>query len=949
MKKQRGNETKKAISKRLASKFLIVFLSFVCAVQVVSVDAFASEIQKLEPYGGDEFFGVANKDLSHLNLGNKEEILKTLTFDTKTIWPSNMPKGFDPVKVLQWGMNPGLGLRKLHQLGYTGEGVNIAYIDQPLTKDHDEFASTNLTYIGTSLNKTVENNSMHGPAVLSVLAGSNGGVAPKSHVYYFGHPAYVADQVTHAEALKQLIQTNAKLPMDKKIRIVGFSDAPDPSEKNIKIFQDAIIEAENNNIMVFDVTTLNIIPLEAVYPKDKDLPANYRIANWAKDWKRSNPFYVPTSGVTTAVGHANDKSHYVYWSNGGLSWAVPYIVGVIALGLQINPNLTKEQCLHFLRQSSTPYRDGGMINPEGFVRLVEEDFKKKENASQYYYVLYHGNKVSNNDMLAIQDYVKRLSSDGTQVILKDVKSFLSATDIYDALKAESMKYKGQLKGIQIFGSSDDVPAFQVVDKVQMINGIHDGGTFRTDLFYSNFNNSSAVLKNNFSSFRNFAEKLSVDFVPQWNVSRLPLTKGEIAVYINKYYDYRFTTKSSKPVYVNFSNPIFANPNHNDDMGYFLDRMANEFGILKNADYRLYGNTLGEFPVKTKILGGFTKENLTKENSNVVHYVINTHGQADNIDNAIFVKTSNLSDFTNKFVGKIRSSSSLQNGLTEIRSSLVNSSNINSVLNRNYYTLTLWTCSNAQNLSTGTIVHKALSQGKAIDSMAASSLISNNGVNNKVSLAEMKQNNFYYFMYELFNSASKSRSRSESFFQAKRLYASEIMKNTGDLKGEGNYGFNLHNVMSYHYLGVIDIPELSNKGKMNLPKETISNNAETTSTQTSHFITNDSVKRSYKKLAYAFTNPDKKYKVSSVESATDAKKVYIRIRFSSPTGSSVFLFLQQDTPGLKEFSDEMKKGDNEIILIFTKSEIRNYKEGLAINIGDRNFIFIEKSVMNQLAK
>ena len=47
-----------------------------------------------------------------------------------------------------------------------------------------------------------------------------------------------------------------------------------------------------------------------------------------------------------------------------------------------------------------------------------------------------------------------------------------------------------------------------------------------------------------------------------------------------------------------------------------------------------------------------------------------------------------------------------------------------------------------------------------------------------------------------------KDRSESFAMAKDAYAEAILENT-HLLGDGNYQFNLHNILSYHYLGVLE--------------------------------------------------------------------------------------------------------------------------------------------------
>ncbi len=63
------------------------------------------------------------------------------------------------------------------------------------------------------------------------------------------------------------------------------------------------------------------------------------------------------------------------------------------------------------------------------------------------------------------------------------------------LKNDSKDRKGDLKGIQIFGTSEDVPAFDVYFKIQMKDGIDDGGVFKSDFFYSNFESDSLIWLN----------------------------------------------------------------------------------------------------------------------------------------------------------------------------------------------------------------------------------------------------------------------------------------------------------------------------------------------------------------------------------------------------------------------------------------------------------------------
>lgn len=63
---------------------------------------------------------------------------------------------------------------------------------------------------------------------------------------------------------------------------------------------------------------------------------------------------------------------YLFWSQGGFSWGAPFIAGVVALGLQVNPDLTEEQIEQLLYTSGWDFYRGKLINPHGFVQAVEK-------------------------------------------------------------------------------------------------------------------------------------------------------------------------------------------------------------------------------------------------------------------------------------------------------------------------------------------------------------------------------------------------------------------------------------------------------------------------------------------------------------------------------------------------------------------------------------------------
>jgi hypothetical protein len=51
-----------------------------------------------------------------------------------------MPEAFSPDTLRELGLDPGLGVRQLHEAGITGKRVGVAIIDQTLLVNHVEYA-----------------------------------------------------------------------------------------------------------------------------------------------------------------------------------------------------------------------------------------------------------------------------------------------------------------------------------------------------------------------------------------------------------------------------------------------------------------------------------------------------------------------------------------------------------------------------------------------------------------------------------------------------------------------------------------------------------------------------------------------------------------------------------------------------------------------------------------
>lgn len=149
-------------------------------------------------------------------------------FDTKTLWPKEMPADFNPTSILENGMKPGLGLKALHEKGFDGRGIGIAIIDQPLLTNHEEYIGVLKSYEEISVLRDSRAD-FHASAVASIAVGKNIGVAPGAELYYIAWSmgkykadgSFTYDMRYLAKAIDRIIEINRSL--DNKIRIISVS------------------------------------------------------------------------------------------------------------------------------------------------------------------------------------------------------------------------------------------------------------------------------------------------------------------------------------------------------------------------------------------------------------------------------------------------------------------------------------------------------------------------------------------------------------------------------------------------------------------------------------------------------------------------------------------------------------------------------------------------------
>jgi hypothetical protein len=324
----------------------------------------------------DEFDDVRAKDMRKFDLSSQKGLIATLTFNLETVWPKRdkMPPGSDPEKILTNAMNPGLGVRELHRQGITGKGINVAIIDQPLLKDHPDYDGKIAAYFDTGCGRS--GSSMHGPAVVSLLVGTNCGTAPDARVYYAAAPSWRSDAAYYAKGLEWITAQNEKLPEAEKIRVVSVSANPNLSSwANRQMWDKACARAEADGIMVLDCTDSHRGFISRCWYDSRDPESVGRCSPGSPErGLRVNPtgIHVPASCRTVAQHYDHHGwNSYIYWGRGGPSWAIPYCAGVLAMGWQICPDLTPAQMKELLFASAHVHQSGAkIIHPAAFINLV---------------------------------------------------------------------------------------------------------------------------------------------------------------------------------------------------------------------------------------------------------------------------------------------------------------------------------------------------------------------------------------------------------------------------------------------------------------------------------------------------------------------------------------------------------------------------------------------------
>ncbi len=326
----------------------------------------------------DTFWGYAGVSLVNLDLKAHADLLDKMPFDSRTKWPSadQLPAGFDPVSLLEEGKNPGLGVRRLHEQGVDGHGVNVAIIDGPLLQNHQEYAEQLVAYKPVGLAKMNSSPQMHGPAVASVAVGKTCGVAPKAALHYFVVAIGWGDNRPYCDILNEIIRFNQNRDLSEQIRVVSISYGGFSGQAHFDHWQEALAKAEQNGLLVVTCDHREFLiygTLARIIGKDPDSPLSYRQGKYSLD---IDVLRVP-AGNRTIASHYGPEA-YTFTRTGGLSWAAPYLAGLAALAYQVDPQIKPKTIVELWLQTAVRTDAGPIVNPVGFIEAVRKHRQQNE-------------------------------------------------------------------------------------------------------------------------------------------------------------------------------------------------------------------------------------------------------------------------------------------------------------------------------------------------------------------------------------------------------------------------------------------------------------------------------------------------------------------------------------------------------------------------------------------
>lgn len=327
-------------------------------------------------------------------------MLKHLSFDEEAFkyFPKeNLPEGWNPQRIFELGKDPGMNVRKMNEMGYTGKNITVAIIDTPIIM-HNDIKSSLVGY--EVMNNSLASNlpaDYHGQAVADILCGDNTGVAPDSNLVYFAKQDNLNDGL---QALRRILEINKNAEEnnqpENKIRVVSLSWGFNEGMEGYDEFRSLLKELYDNGVFVVtaDFNMLDesitgakfatgILDKEDQQGEPNDF-TNYKPELDMYGYPNSTLFVVAGDKTVASAANPNSLRHD---SKGSTSWSRPVLAGIYACALQCadehNIQLTPKIFWDYAYKTGQDMYENGefvgkAIDAEALINAMLED----KNANQ---------------------------------------------------------------------------------------------------------------------------------------------------------------------------------------------------------------------------------------------------------------------------------------------------------------------------------------------------------------------------------------------------------------------------------------------------------------------------------------------------------------------------------------------------------------------------------------
>lgn len=306
-------------------------------------------------------WGFCFEDLSDVEFSSDLDLLtiSKTPWSTRTIFPKVHPFHFnDSIYHVDDE------IRKLHEKGIDGSGVNIAVIDFVFEIIPDELKECIVFHQNCKYDYEIH---FHGTTVATQIAGKNLGVAPKSNIYFYGTRQKGENIIIDDyDALCDIYEKNKN---GANIKIINISASKQRENEKYNEIVNKLLEQGCYVIDSLDFgenfTSINKNPITGeLYYSD------FQIATM-KDEKYNEKIAIITGGKMTPL--VTTEHDYLYCGQATYSWAIPKLVGFFALALQVKPELTYLEFIELAKLTKKEKNGIILFNMTGIINELNKN------------------------------------------------------------------------------------------------------------------------------------------------------------------------------------------------------------------------------------------------------------------------------------------------------------------------------------------------------------------------------------------------------------------------------------------------------------------------------------------------------------------------------------------------------------------------------------------------